>query len=115
MSIWNYFQAMQISSSNRVANNADIKSNRNIKEIRVLEEKIDALALITHSMWELLEEKTNVTVKELETKIEQIDLRDGKLDGKKSEYVAICPDCGHKVNKGRTNCFWCGSIVNKGI
>lgn len=113
MSFWNYFQSLQIQDTSQHASNANIKANRNVKDIRSLEGKIDALSLINHAMWELLEDRLDVTLKQLENKIEEIDLRDGKLDGKIATNITHCPDCGHKVNQRRLNCFWCGSEIER--
>ena len=115
MSFWDFFQTMQIRDTTRKADNAAIKSRRNENDIKYLEEKIDALSLVTHAMWELLQENTNVSLKQLESKIEEIDLRDGKLDGKLSTEPTHCPDCGHKINKRHTNCFWCGTLIQKSV
>jgi rubrerythrin len=43
-------------------------------------------------------------------KIEEIDLRDGKADGKESQPT-VCPDCGHTISKRRSNCFYCGARI----
>ncbi len=115
MSLWGFFQSFQIVENKHKANSVDIKANRSIKDIDHLEERIDALALVTHAMWELIEERTDITKRDLENKVEEIDLRDGKLDGKLSSDITHCPDCGHKLNKRRKNCFWCGAKVSAGI
>ena len=52
---------------------------------------IDTLALSCAAMWELLSEKLGVTEQELLAKIEEIDLRDGKLDGKIANVKQAMP------------------------
>ena len=56
------------------------KSSDNEISIRTLEAKIDHLSLVCMAMGELLEE-VGFSKKMLLNKIEEIDLRDGKLDG----------------------------------
>lgn len=111
---WDLFQTLQIRSSTDKASEANIKSRRNANDIAILEEKIDALSLACHAMWEILQQKHGVTVKELENMIEELDLKDGKLDGKLDLNVKNCPDCGHKLNKRHTNCFYCGAEIPGG-
>ena len=59
---------------------------------------------------ELLTE-LGITQSQIMKKIEEIDLRDGKLDEKLSQPTE-CADCGHRISKRRTNCFYCGSKIN---
>jgi hypothetical protein len=58
------------------------------------------------AMCELLEE-IGFNKDMLETKIREIDLRDGKRDGKFSEEKA-CSACGRKMASRHVVCLWCG-------
>jgi hypothetical protein len=109
---WDWFQQIQIQNNSKTAGEAEIKSRYNTHDIELLEEKIDALSLVCRSMWELLSEKHGLTISQLEERIEQLDLKDGKLDGKLSNNVTHCPDCSHKLNKRHKNCFYCGAKVS---
>lgn len=111
---WNLFQSLQIRSNSTNASEANIKSRRNSSDIAILEEKIDALSLACHAMWEILQKKHGVTITELESMIEELDLRDGQLDGKLDLDAKNCPDCGHKLNKRHKNCFYCGAEIPGG-
>ncbi|MEP4890704.1 MAG: hypothetical protein ABJV04_11800 [Aliiglaciecola sp.] len=86
------------------------RSEGNESHLKVLENKIDTLHILTLASLELLMEK-GVTKKQIEAKVEEIDLRDGQADGKVSAATK-CSDCGHRVTKKRTHCFFCGSKVN---
>lgn len=111
---WDLFQSLQIRSASQTANEADIKTRRNEGDIAGLEEKIDVLALACHAMWEILREKHGVTTRELEDKIQALDLRDGKLDGRLDLRIKQCPDCGHRLNGRHKNCFYCGAAIPGG-
>ena len=108
---WNLFQSLQIRSNNQNASEANIKSRRNTDDIAMLEEKIDALALACHAMWEILRERHGVTTEQLDIKIKELDLIDGKLDGKLDMSVKNCSDCGRTLNKRHTHCFYCGAAI----
>ncbi len=59
-------------------------------------------------MWELLQQHGNVTDQQLVAKIQEIDLRDGVLDGKMSKPAAKCSACGRVNNATRNRCMYCG-------
>ena len=62
-------------------------------------------------MWEMLRDNTTLSEEELEKKILEIDLRDGKADGKLSPQPLSCPACGAKTNSARTTCVMCGAPI----
>lgn len=111
---WNLFQTLQINSTTQKADQASMNSHQNKNDVARLEDRIDALSLACHAMWEILKEKHDVTTHELENKIEQLDLMDGKADGKLKNTATNCPDCGHKLSKRHSNCFYCGSAIPGG-
>ena len=41
-------------------------------------------------------------------KMQDIDHRDGTVDGKIQAAVVACPECGHKVNMRHPVCIYCG-------
>ena len=62
-------------------------------------------------MWEIIRDNTGVTEAMLRAKIEEVDLRDGKADGKITRTVMNCPQCGAKTNSKRRHCVMCGEVV----
>ena len=87
------------------------KSSDNEISIRTLEEKIDHLSLVCMAMGELLEE-VGFSKKMLLNKIEEIDLRDGKLDGKLSPSNT-CKSCSRTVATRHISCLYCGTKIEK--
>jgi len=106
---WEIFQHLRTSEAKSDASGASVRTYSNRTDIEHLNEKIESLSLLTQAMWELLE-REGFSRKALEQKIEEIDLRDGKLDGRLAESTH-CPDCGHRLRKNRVNCYWCGAKV----
>ena len=110
--LWNYFQTKQIEGNDAKASNASLAARGNSQDIDSIEKRLDTLSLATHAMWEILSEKYGITEEILLAKMEDIDLRDGITDGKyQMANSSKCPDCGHKVIKRRTNCYWCGATL----
>ena len=71
--------------------------------------RIDRLSLVCLAMWELLQQKTGISEEDLLSKVKEIDLRDGKLDGKLQKKVAQCSQCGRVLSRQHGRCLYCGS------
>ena len=76
----------------------------------ILENKIESLALTCHALVEILRQH-GITSEMLAAKMEEIDLRDGKLDGRMSPVSKACGRCGRRNSKNRTNCLYCGDAA----
>jgi len=46
--------------------------------------------------------------------MEEIDLRDGKSDGKLAPDTVECTGCGRKAKSTRRNCLYCGAELPRG-
>ena len=79
-----------------------------VSKVEYLEDKIDRLTLITQALWEILQTKVGIEESELTALIEEIDLRDGKLDGKLSKTPQKCSKCNQSVSVKTNVCFYCG-------
>ena len=73
---------------------------------------IERLFMITEALWMLLKELHGLTDDDLEHIIQEIDLRSGKLDGKRARQERpVCPACTRR-NSGRLpSCMYCGTTL----
>ena len=110
---WEGHQYMKINEAANKAFTAGEKAERTWRHIYELERRMDRMALACQAMWELLREREGVTDKDIEQKMEEIDLRDGCRDGKMSRCVVKCPSCGRKSSSTRSSCLYCGSELEK--
>ena len=76
---------------------------------RLLEGKIESLALACQALWEILRESTHLTENEMMAKMQEIDLRDGRADGRLSAVADTCRQCGRKTSRRRDTCLYCGA------
>ncbi len=76
-----------------------------------LEAKVDGLALTCQALFEILQAQCGVTEEQLSQKMEEIDLRDGKKDGRISPPNKACSKCGRRASSGRGNCLYCGGLL----
>lgn len=73
---------------------------------------VERLLMITEALWGLVREKHALGEDELYKRIEEIDLRDGRLDGRVAPTPsALCPRCNRALMKKRPVCIYCGQVV----
>jgi hypothetical protein len=110
--IWDVFQQYQIHKLNKTFDAAkDVVAQEQAGQAATLgqmEEKFDRLALICRAMLELLEERTGLTDQDLVKKIAEVDIRDGKADGKMTAKAKPCPSCGSMMSPRFNRCLFCG-------
>ncbi len=82
-------------------------------EIEYLHNRLSRLYLVTEAVWELVKEKTDLEDGTLQTIIEKIDARDGKIDGKAGIVPQPCPQCRKPVSPRIGRCAFCGTILER--
>jgi hypothetical protein len=111
--LWELFQNSRTDRAIAAADLAQSKGYDTERRIRQLEAEVDALTLIVMAMWELFGKSNGLFMKDLEAKMQEIDLRDGKLDGKLSFGWVACQSCGRKLDQRRRTCVYCGAVLDK--
>ncbi len=81
-------------------------------DVRKLERRLDRLALACEALYELMNEHLGVSEEQFLAKVDAIDLRDGRRDGRaKSAGARACPRCGKVLTQGVPRCLYCGQEV----
>ena len=98
------------------AQSAGERAARTATDVRAQNETIQAdierLFMITESLWTILKEKHGYTDDNLTEMMQDIDLRDGKLDGKVAkEQNPTCPKCERTLIGKHSICLYCGTPV----
>ena len=113
MNLFDFFQQFRIEQNQRRIGNiseratdATFDAGQAKIKVQSLEDKIDHLSLVCMAMCELFEE-IGFNKKMLEAKIKEIDLRDGKLDGK-FEKTKQCSGCGRELSARHFTFLYCG-------
>lgn len=107
------YQQQRIGEAQRKAEAATDTTKRLAWQVEDLQRKTDALTIACQALWELLRSTTGLTDAMVLQKMEEIDLRDGRKDGKISPRTRTCPQCRRKSNAGRAHCLYCGSDLSK--
>jgi hypothetical protein len=113
--LWDVYQQGQIQSATATADSAHSVAlnaeERAKRESARLEAKIDALALVSQALWELVRERTNLTDEDIRAKIIDIDKRDGRVDGRLLGGPTKCPGCGRDAHTRQAACMYCGTSL----
>ena len=116
--LWDVYQHVQISElqASQHVNNLDSRKNGETlhKEVQRLDSKIDGLALICQALLEILQEKAELSEKEIVEKIKEIDLRDGREDGKLTGKMSSCSKCKRPAHSRQRTCMYCGTAIIAG-
>jgi cytochrome c553 len=124
--LWELFQTSRIEQSNRNAANAEASAREAQgdvgdlqRRVHVLEKQCERLTLAAMAMAEIVRDKLKLSEHEIEAKLAEIDLRDGRLDGQfrppaASSSVTSCQDCHRPNGANRRQCLYCGTALLPG-
>jgi hypothetical protein len=93
----------------QTARSSDRQARDAKSQVEDLEARLDRLALACMAMWSLMQECTDLTEENLLERVNEIDLRDGRLDGKLLRQVKRCPKCDRVMSPRHTKCLYCGA------
>jgi hypothetical protein len=74
-------------------------------------QRLERLGLLCQAMWEMLRDRAEFSDDQLAAKVREVDLRDGREDGRIGERVLECPHCRNSVNSRSPRCVVCGHVV----
>ena len=110
-SVTNYMRTKQ-------ATYAGDRASKSAAQVRIQNEAItcdiEKLLMITEALWTFIKGQHGLSDEHLVKMVQDIDLRDGKLDGKVAKQEnPDCPHCGRKLMKNHSICIYCGAVVNR--
>ena len=108
-----YQQGRIAEASGKAANVVD-RTKRLEDEVDDLKRKADALTIACQSLWEILRSRLTLDEQMMLAKMHEIDLRDGKLDGKIATKKITCRNCSRPNNTKRHCCLYCGKRLADG-
>ncbi len=73
--------------------------------------RLDRATLACEAMWTILRDKFGLTDDDLLKRINELDLSDGKLDGKVRKTPVSCPKCHRTMSARLPRCMYCGQAV----
>lgn len=82
-------------------------------DVMLLEQRIARLELVCEAMWTLLRDETRLSDASLQARIAELDLSDGKADGRAAKGPLHCPKCRKPASRRHEFCIWCGAILRQ--
>lgn len=111
--LWNVRQQIQIDEARTSTENAKftahVAAQQSIEQAYApFVKQLDKLGLVCQALWTLLQEKTDLTDRDLLERVTELDLKDGVLDGRYTKPPVDCPKCGSKISRKFSRCLFCG-------
>ena len=104
----------QSNAANMAGERAAREASKARSELEGVEFNVEKLLMITEALWIILKEQLGYEDEELMKRIQEIDMRDGKLDGKvKGSINPACPECQRVLIGKMPKCLYCGTEVNR--
>jgi len=82
-------------------------------ELEEVQQRLERLSLMTEALWTLLRRRLGLTEQELFEIAHDLDLSDGRLDGRVRRTAAPCVGCGRMVGKRHKKCIYCGTPIHR--
>ena len=100
------------SRAEMAADRAAATASQARSNVELMQMDIERLFMITEALWILLRDEHGYSDEQLIQKVQEIDMRDGRLDGKVAKQPpAKCPQCGRTLPAKRPTCMFCGAAV----
>ena len=78
------------------------------RQLLYSQQRLDKALLAVEALVELLAEHEIMSREDILDRMETIDLRDGKLDGKVTAEVVNCVACNRPISPTMAKCLYCG-------
>lgn len=107
---WELYQSRKISEAQSEASSARRQARDATQQVEELEAAVGKLQLVTQALWELLQERDGIDESVLLDKVNEIDLRDGRLDGRlEKRQPQRCGGCKRTISDRHRKCIYCGT------
>lgn len=110
-----FFWSLQAGQSAANASASAVRAQGEARKAKTsvddLQSQLDRTLMACEAMWTILRDKLDVTDLDLLNRINEIDLSDGRLDGKVNKSAVACPKCGRTMARRFAKCMYCGQPV----
>lgn len=110
--MYDLFQNFRIKQASSDATDAKYTARNAAINVNEIRERLDYMSVVITAMCELLE-NVGFTETVLLEKIKEVDMRDGRLDGK-LQKTKNCSSCGRVLAEHHLTCIYCGAEYRTG-
>ena len=108
---YDLIQNRDIAKAQSAASQATDQITNLVAQVKVLEKRLNRLALVNKAMWTLLREKQSLTDVELRSMVLEIDAADGQIDGRIGHQMQICASCKRNMAPKFGKCPYCDTAI----
>jgi hypothetical protein len=112
MSLWDSFQELRVKHATEYIVPEAVRTSELGVSVGRLETEltsdIDKLTVLCQALWSLVEENTDLTVEDLESKIHALEALDGELLEELGDLRQSCPRCSAAIPVNMDKCQFCG-------
>ena len=109
----NMRQDAEIRAANARSSSAGHRASQAQDRLKDLDKRLDHLTLYCQAMWELIRENTRLEEDDIVKKANEIDMRDGKADGKIQAALLVCSVCHRNNNSQKKKCMYCNAELQR--
>lgn len=103
-------QSIEAQRAGITADRAVATATQARSQVEFIQMDVERLLMITEALWTMLRDEHGYTDEQLIQQIQEIDMRDGRLDGKVAKQSpSKCPQCGRTISARRPMCVFCGA------
>ena len=117
MSVFGLLTSLPSTAESSLANSrvSDARAEARCAQAEVVatRRQVDRLQMICEAMWTIGKRGVGSDDDELLSLIEQIYLRDGRLDGRSRSTASACAECGTVVSVRTGVCLYCGKVQSQ--
>lgn len=93
----------QLSAQSAAADAAAVED-----QVKLLQKRVDRLALLCQTLWAFLQEDRLLTEQDLLDKMKDIEQLNGRVDGRNVQ-ARPCGSCGRPLSSRQPKCIYCGA------
>lgn len=109
MGFWAASRAMELGAD--AARGAQRSTGDVQRQSDRLEARLDRALLACEALWTIVRDRLNVSEEELIQRVTEIDMSDGRLDGKARKSAVRCPKCDRTIAPRFGRCMYCGQAI----
>ena len=107
-----FYSTRPLFDNSAAATAAESAAREARSEVELLKNDVDRLLLISEALWTLLKREHGYNDEVLTQLIQEIDMRDGRLDGRTAASApSECPSCKRVNSPRRSVCLYCGAAL----
>jgi len=112
MSLWDSFQELRVKHATEDIVPGAVRTSELGVSVGRLEAEltsdVDKLTILCQALWSLLEESTDLTLEDLESKVATLEALDEKLLEELGDLKQSCPRCNAAIPANMDKCQFCG-------